>query len=252
MNLKDRKGIGERGPRFFSKAALLLTILPLWALWVYAYASMVSLERAVEALPRFYGMYLYKEHVRARIEETVRQLGLHEGRKEREGRGGWVDRLTEEEERRLQRAFGPDEGFIVVARPGFRILYPCRPPYGEAEFLGDPGGREAFMRTLQRMDETEVRSGYLSIASPGAPENQGKRCWYLAVVPAGADLLCVLAVPESRIRLSGGILEEAQEGLLQGRIKRFVSLTLPVVILSSLFIWILYRRSGMWNRGRDT
>ncbi len=252
MDLKDLKGDRETGPRFFSKAALLLTILPLWALWVYAYASMASLQREVEALPRFYGMYLYKEHIRTRLEETARQMVLYEDRRGREGDAGRVNGLTEEQQGSFDRLFGPNEALIILERPGFRILYPCEPPYGGAEFLDDPEGRTAFMRTLQRMDETEIRGGYLSILSAGASEHPGKRCWYLAVAPAGEDLLCVLAVPEARIRLSGGILEEAQGGLIEGRIRRFVSLTLPVVVLSSLFIWILYRRNRASNRGRGT
>ena len=62
--------------------------------------------------------------------------------------------------------------------------------------------------------------------------------------------MCVLSVPEEKVRLSGGILEESQEDLLQEKRMRFARLTLPVVVLSSLFIVILYRQSRQASRGR--
>ena len=78
MALKVSKKIQGASPRFFSKAALVVTILPLWALWVYAYATLETLQSEVEALPRFYGMYLYKEHVQSRLEGAARLMTLFE------------------------------------------------------------------------------------------------------------------------------------------------------------------------------
>jgi len=235
---KKRKGTS---PRFFSKAALLVTILPLWALWVYAYATLETLRSEVEALPRFYGMYLYKESIRSRLEGAARRMNLFE-----------LAGLTEAERARCGLFFGLEEELIVVERTGLRILCPSEPPYGSAEFLGEPDGRKAFVRTLQRMDAEGFRGGYFSVDTSDSSDRPDKRTWYLAMAPAGEDLLCVLAVPEEQVRLSGGILEGAKENLLQERQRRFVRLTLPVVVLSSLFIVILYRQSRQSNRGGGT
>ena len=51
----------------------------------------------------------------------------------------------------------------MVEREGLRILHPSEPPYGSAEFLGEPEGREAFLRTLKQMDANGFRGGYFSI-----------------------------------------------------------------------------------------
>lgn len=252
MALKVSKKIRGASPRFFSKAALLVTILPLWALWVYAYATLETLRSEVEALPRFYGMHLYKENIRSRLEGAARRMSLFEDQGGREIEGGRLAGLTEAERARCGFFFGPEEELIVVERTGLRILCPSEPPYGSAEFLGEPDGRKAFVRTLQRMDAEGFRGGYFSIDTSDSSDRPDKRTWYLAMAPAGEDLLCVLSVSEEQVRLSGGILEGAKEDLLQERQRRFVRLTLPVVVLSSLFIVILYRQSRQSNRGGGT
>ena len=246
MVLKVFEKIQGASPRFFSKAALVVTILPLWALWVYAYATLETLQSEVEALPRFYGMHLYKEHVQSRLEGVARMMTLFEVQ------GGRFEGLTRKEWERFDLFSGPEEALIVVERVGLRILYPSEPPYGSAVFLGEPEGREAFLRTLKRMDANGFRGGYFSIDTSDSPDESNKRSWFLAVAPVGEHLIGVLPVPEEQIRLSGGILEEAQENLLERRQRRFVRLTLPVVVLSSLFIVILYRQSRQSNRGRGT
>jgi hypothetical protein len=248
-------GISNRingvSPRFLSNAALLVTILPLWALWVYAYATLKTVQTEVEALPRFYGMYLYKEHVRSRLEGAARRMALFEEQQSGEAEGVWFEGLTEEEWESFDLFSGPEEALIVVKRTGLCILYPSQPPYDAAEFLGDPVGREAFLRTLRRMDEDGIRGGYFSIDTADGSGEESKRSWFLAVASVGEDLIGVLPVPEEQIRLSGGILEDAQENLLVERRRRFVRLTLPVVILSSLFIGILYRQARRYHPGRD-
>lgn len=238
------------GQRFFSKVALVVTILPLWALWFYAYATFESLQREVEALPRFYGMYLYKEHVRSRLEGAVRLMTHLEERRGESIVGDGIEYLTEEERERFRLFFGPEEALVVVERSGLRILYPSAPPYGSAAFLGEGEGRKAFLRTLRRMDVNGLRGGYLSIDASD-PEGPKQRSWFLAVAPVGEDLLCVLPVPEEQVRLSGGILEEAQENLIQERRRRFLRLTLPVVVLSTLFIAILSRGSKQSKSGSN-
>ncbi len=248
--LKISEKIKGVSPRFFSKAALLVTILPLWALWVYAYATFQSLQSEVESLPQFYGMYLYKEHVRSRLEGAARLMTLLEEEWDREIGESGVEELADEAWERFDLYFGPEEVPIVVDRNGPLILHPSEPPFESAEFLGEPVGREAFLRTLKRMDEDGLTSGYFSIDTADSPDRPRKRSWFLAVEPIGEDLMCVLPVPEEQIRLSGGILEEAQENLLQAKRGQFVRLTLPVVVLSSLFIWILYRQSRHSSRGR--
>ena len=252
MALKVSKKIKGTSPRFFSKAALVVTILPLWALWVYAYATLETLQSEVEALPRFYGMYLYKEHVQSRLEGVSRMMTPFEVQGGEEIEGGRFERLTQKEWERFDLFSGPEEALIVVERAGLRILYPSELPYGSAVFLGEPEGREAFLRTLKRMDANGFRGGYFSIDTSDSPDGSNKRSWFLAVAPVGEHLIGVLSVPEEQIRLSGGILEEAQENLLERRQRRFVRLTLPVVILSSLFIVLLCRQSRQSNRGRDT
>jgi|GEM_PF-3175074 len=248
MALKDFKKIPGASPRFFSKAALLVTILPLWALWVYAYATLETLRSEMEALPRFYGMYLYKEHVQSRLQGVARMMTLFEVQRGEGIKEGRFEGLTQREWERFDIFSGPEEALIVVERAGLRVLYPSEPPYGSAEFLGEPVGREAFLRTLERMDANGFRGGYFSMDISDSADGSDKRSWFLAVAPVGEHLIGVLPVPEEQIRLSGGILEEAQENLLERRQRRFIRLTLPVVVLSSLFIWILYRQSRQESR----
>lgn len=247
--MKILERMGGFSPRFFSTAALLVTILPLWALWFYSYATLQSLQNELEALPRFYGMHLYKDSIRSRLEGAARFMTLLEDPRVREAEEGSAGGLSDEAREALDLYFGPEELPILVERAGPVILYPSEPPFESAEFLGEPVGREAFLRTLKRMDEDGLRSGYFSIDTGDSAHPPRKRTWFLSVEPVGRDLVCVLPVPEERIRLSGGILEEAQENLLEVKRKGFVRLTLPVVVLSSLFIWILYRQSRQPARG---
>ncbi len=252
MALTVFKGNYVTSPRFFSKAALVVTILPLWALWFYAYATFRSLQGEVEALARFYGMHLYKEQAQYRLEGAARLMILWEGERREGIEEGGVEGLTGEEWERFRLLFGPDEEPILVERTGLRILFPSEPPYGAASFLDEPRGRKAFLRTLQTMVEGGLRGGYFSIESPDWPGPSNRRSWFLAVAPVAEDLLCILPVPEERIRLSGGALAEAQEDMLERRRRRFVRLTVPVVALSSLFLGILYCRSRRTSRDRDT
>ena len=97
MALKVFEKIQGASPRFFSKAALVVTILPLWALWVYAYATLETLQSEVEALPRFYGDYLYKEHVRSRLEGVARMMTLFEVQGDEEIEGGRFEGLSHKE-----------------------------------------------------------------------------------------------------------------------------------------------------------
>jgi hypothetical protein len=238
------KGAGTPSQRFFSKAVLVVTILPLWALWIYAYTTLKSLEREVEALPRFYGMYLYKENVRARLEEAARLVGLLEDERVRRvgGETPWV--FTEEGRESLDLLFGPDAALVVVEREGLRILYPSEPPYGNADFLNDAEARSTFLRTLQRMEANGFRGAYFSVDASDFSGESKRRRWFLTVAPAGEALLCVVPVPEERVSQSGGTLGEAQEDLLQERRRQFVFLSLPVVLLSSIFIGVLCRQQG--------
>jgi hypothetical protein len=252
MALKVTKKSKKPSPRFFSKAALVVTILPLWALWVYSYATLRSLQDEVEALPRYYGMYLHKEYVRARLEEAVRLMSLLEGQEVDRAEGGKAEVLTEAEQRKYGLFLGLEQGFVVVERRGLRILHPSEPPYGTADFLGEPEARAAFLRTLRRMDDKGSRGGYFSIDTSESSARSDKRSWFLAMAPVGEDLLCILPVPEEQVRQSGGILEDAQEELLRERRKRFVCLTLPVVVLSCLCIGILCRQIRPSRHGRDT
>jgi hypothetical protein len=222
----------------------------LWALWVYAYATLKTLQSEVETLPQFYGMYLYKENARSRLEGAAQRMTLLEGGLDTER--SRVEGPGEAEGERFDLLFGQEEALIVVERAGFRILHPSEPPFGAAEFLGEPAGREAFLRTLRQMDENGLRGGYLSIDTSNAADRPNKRCWFLTMAPVGEALLSVLSVSEEQVRLSGAILEEAKKNLLEQRRRRFIRLTLPVVVLSSLFIVILYRQSRQSNRGGGT
>lgn len=252
MALRVTKKTKRVDPRFFSKAVLFVTILPLWALWVYSYATFRSLQNEVKALPRYYGMYLYKEYVRARLDDTARLMSLLEGQEKDRTEEGEAEVLTRAEQRKYRTLFGGDETFILVERKGLRILHPSEPPYGTADFLGEPEARAAFLRTLRRMDDNGSRGGYFSIDTSDPFSQPDKRSWFLAMAPVGENRLCVLPVPEENVRQSGGILEDAQEELLQEKRKRFVRLTLPVVVLSCLFIWVLYRQNRPSGRGRGT
>jgi hypothetical protein len=244
------KRAGKPSQRFSSKAVLVVTILPLWALWIYAYATLEILQREVESLPRFYGMYLYKENVRARLEEAARLVGLLEDEGVRSSGGETTEVFTEEGRGSLDLLFGPEEALVVVEREGLRILYPSEPPYGAADFLDDAEARSAFLRTLQRMETNGFRGGYFSVDASDVSGESKRRRWFLTVAPAGEALLCVVPVPEERVSQAGATLEEAQEDLLQERRRQFVLLSLPVVLLSSIFIGVLCRQQGRSNRGR--
>jgi hypothetical protein len=249
MGFRKARGMS---PRFYSQAALVVTILPLWTLWIYAYATLRSLQGEVEALPRLYGIYLYKEHVQSRLAGAVRLVSLQEDRGGELVADGGPEAPVEAWGERFRLLFGPDEPFILMERTGLRILYPSKPPYGSAAFLNEREGRGAFLRTMQRMERKWIRGGYFSIDMPDSPGRSEKRSWFLAVAPVGERLLCVLPVPEERLVRSGGILEEAQANVLKERRRRFVRLTLPVVVLSSLFIGVLYRQARQSGRGRAT
>lgn len=242
---------GKPGASFYSKAVLLVTIVPLWALWIYAYANLRSLQGELDALPRFYGMHLYKEHIRARLQEAARQVSLLEEQSADGIKAGTVEAVTEEERKHLDLLFGPEESLVLVDRRGLRILHPSRPPYGSADFLAEPEATTAFLRTVRRIDEKGSSGGYFSIRTSDASGASATRGWFLAVAIAGEDLLCIVPVPEERIRRSGGILEEAQQNLLQASRRRFVCLTLPVVVVNTVLIGILYRKkgNGYWDRG---
>jgi len=144
----------------------------------------------------------------------------------------------------------PEGALIVVERQGLHIVHPTEPPYGSVDFLGEPEARTAFLRTLEGMEELGSRGGYFSIDTLAPLGESKKRRWFLLVAPAGEDLLCILPVPEERGRRTGDILAGAQGNLLREKRRRFVLWTLPVVVLSSLFIGILYRRQTKSDRGR--
>jgi hypothetical protein len=250
--LKVSRGTDERLKKFSSKALVVVTILPLWALWVYAYASLRSLQTEMETLPRFYGMHLYKEYVRARLEEAARVvsvLGEQRVQRTEEGTAKW---FGEEGRKNLAFLLGPEEAFVVVERGGLRILHPSGPPYGSAEFLVEPAARHAFLRTVQRMDASGSQGGYFSIENPDPEVHPSTHGWFLAMASAGEDLLCILPVPEEKMRQAGGVLQEAQKTLLEERRKKFLLVTLPVLLLSSVFIVILCRQQSDWDGERKT
>lgn len=215
---------------------LLATLLPLWVLWAYSYASLKGLQVETDRLPRFFGIHLYKQQV-------LRQLELFAGvvdQLDRVKSEAFTDALNEEfdlnEIGMLARLSGLDEALLLVRSKGLEILYPSSPGEKLAPVMGDSGDRRALLRTLQHIAENRAREGYFSIAPKDDSLGQGVSRWYLAVAYAGKDLLCVFMIPEETVSGAGATLQSAQEALFEDRLSRFLSCTLPVMVLSSILI----------------
>ncbi len=220
---------------------LLAVMLPLWGLWFYAYASLKNLVEGMDALPRFYGMHLYKEILQDRLEGAAAVLEA------------WEERLGEQTVAPYSSApplpAAGDVRFLVVDRREFRILYPTGPFENPraAGFLVGKAGRGAFLQTLRRLVAGGAGSGYFCLDEEESPRGEGRRCWFLSAAAAGKNLICVAAVSEDRLREAGGSLERAQRVLLRERSRRFAAVTLPVLVLCSLLAGRLLLRdaSGM-------
>lgn len=227
---------GKRRSAGLSTWSVLLTIIPLWALWVFAYVSLSTLQEGMEALPRFYGMHLFKEQVRMRLERAAREMDR--------GMGRSADGETERREVELWLRFEPS--LVVVDLRALEIVYPPPGQRGMVGFPGGPAQRAALLEILRKMVRNGSREGYFSLRLPVSSGSGSVERWFLSVEPAGLDHLCILPVPERVVKASGDILQEAQEALLAERRRLFVMASLPVVLLSSVLLIYLGmgRRSG--------
>ncbi len=240
--LKSMKKEGQAHHRVSTRSMLLVSILPLWALWFFSFFSYQNLLSEMETLPRFFGMHLYKEYIRGPLERFAKVVGVLESQHHAEKQEDGQDQFLEHDLERLALLSGVDTPFIVVRLKKQRILYPLGPTYESASFLEESDSRTAFFSTLQRIADNGSLEGYLFIdfTDPSQKEKTGR--WFLLAAPAAEDLFCILLVSEKKLAQSGSILQEAQEALLQEKLKQFRNATIPALLLTSTLIGLLHRQ----------
>ena len=232
-----RQPPGTRG--WLSRVALLLAmLLPVWAVWTYAYATIRGLRDEMGVLPRFYGIHLYKEQTRRQLESFARYAGSLD----QEGRlaaprlpnaGGSREKLSE-----AASLFGLDGPLLVLRRDRLQILYPAWPEGVLAVILGDAGYRKALFHVVSQMAAEGLSEGFCYLgASESAPEVNPR--WYLLAASAGQKILCVFMVPEKNVNGAGDHLLFAQDTLLREAVWRFLMVSLPIVVLSSVWLGML-------------
>ncbi len=229
----------------------LAVLLPLWALWAYSYASFRGLQVEANRLPRFFGVHLYKEQILEQLELFAVVVDQMEKGKSETTMDALGMRSGNREIGLLAQFSGLDEDFLLVRRKGLEVLYPSAPSERLTPVLGDPGNRRALLRTLQHITDSRAKEGYFSIDPRGGTPGPEVTRWFLAVAYAGQDLLCVFMIPEEAVHGAGATLQAAQEALFEDTQSRFLSFTLPVMILSSILIGILCLRRNPWGKERS-
>lgn len=222
-----------------SRAGLLLVlVLPLWALWIYAYVGLRDLRGGIDMLPRFYGMHLRRQEVQQRLElfaQVVARLDRETGKTAPE----WLGvRSVEEVVDEMAGLFGLEQPLLMVQQEGLEIRYPSSPQGPLAVILQDPGCRKALLHVLGRMTAGGLREAFCSLG-PGGPSPAVAARWYLVTACRGDGFLWVLMMPERTVDLAGSHLQAAQQALVEEGLDRFLTVTLPAVILASLLIGLV-------------
>ena len=248
MALHHRK---RRVAFWISRAGMTLTvILPLWALWIFAYMSFQTYKSEMEDLPYFYGIHLYKKQVQEQLERILKILVSPEG--QRWGTTPAEPDLESYEQQMDQMTllFGDDQSFLLVRMDGFQVLYPSVQSGDLSVILDNARYREAFFNTLERITESGSQEGYFSIYGEGVASPPESTFWLIIVASTGKGLLGLCLIPQRTLDRSGGILQSAQEAMLQENIDRFLYVTLPVVILSTVLIGFLCFQRKPLREGR--
>jgi hypothetical protein len=232
-----RRSAGARG--WLSRTALLLAmLLPVWAVWAYAYATLRGLRGEVGALPRFYGIHLHKEQTRKQLECFARFAGSMEDVGRLASPGLPNAREIRERLGEAARLFGLDGPLLVLGRDRLQVLYTASPEGTLASILGDAGTREALFLVVSKMAAEGLREGFCYLGASG-PAAAASARWYLLAAYAGRSILCVLMVPEKNVNGAGDHLLLAQDTLLRESLTRFVMVTLPIVFVSSMWLGML-------------
>lgn len=239
----------KAGSRFLRSGLIVATILPLWALWVYAFMSLLSLQSEMNRLPRFYGLHLYKNQILGQLELFAKVVDQFETRKPYSTLAYLHEKYNTSEIDQIANLFGLDNPFLLVQREGFRVIHPLEPTGDLAVLLQDPGIRKDFFRTLKRVTDKESKEGYFFVDARRSSSRPAVTRWFLTVAYAGEELLCILMVPEEQMDDSGKILQSAQEALFQETLKKFLYFSLPILILTSGLVGFLCFRGV--NPGKD-
>ncbi|MEW6443819.1 MAG: hypothetical protein AB1640_22985 [bacterium] len=190
-------------------------------------------------MARYYGEYLYKELLRnqlGRTAQVVESATKREGRAARSPSGADLARIAE--------LSGLEDALLLIRREQFRILYPAPADLeSSSAFLGDEGAREELLRTLSQMVMHGSEEGYFSLTWEGNPGPHEQR-HFVFVAPAGS-LLCVLLLPEQDMQISGGSLAGALPAVVAERLRGYLLLSIPFVMLASVLIWLAARGAAV-------
>ncbi len=229
--------------RWISRSGwILVTLLPLWALWGFSWFTLKGLENWMERVPRHYGIHLYKQQLQGQLELFARVIDLFENNGSRTRLEYLNQKYSRGEIDQMAVLFGLDSPIMIVQPEDFGILYPTRPSGPLAVLLENPASRGALVKTVKRMVDKGDKEGYFSLSGSGADPGSADRHWYLSVAYSGGNLLCILLVPEDSIQRSGETLQAAQGIRFQERLHRYLWITVPILALSSLLILLLSLR----------
>jgi len=226
-------------PNKYARSILWISILSLWLLWTYAYMNFQFLLKEMETLPHFYGMHLFKEHIRGPIDRFAKVISALKGDNDLENPQDYEALFLEHDLEMMVLFADLDTPFIVVQLEEEQVLYPPGPTFEKASFLEKPDSKIAFFRTLESIVANESKGGYFftDFVDPSNQQNTGR--WFLSVARAAKGLFCILLVPEERIKQSGKVLQEAQTALILEKQDRFRLFTLPILIPISILMWLL-------------
>ena len=229
-------------PNKYPKSILWISIFSLWLLWAYAYFNFQFLLTEMEALPHFYGMHLFKEHIRGPIDRFAKVINALKGDNDLENPQDYEALFVEHDLEMMVLFSDLDTPFIVVKLQGEQILYPPGPDFEKVSFLERKDSRIAFFRTLEKIDANDSKGGYFFTDFVDPSNLQGTGRWFLSVAEATEGLYCILLVPEERIKQSGKVLQDAQTALILEKQSRFRMFTLPILIPITILMWLLNSR----------
>jgi len=239
---------GSNVSRQISRLGLLLVmLLPLWALWFYSYASLTSLQGDTARLPYFYGMHLYKTHLRVQLEQLAATVDLMDLKIPAAGTEDPGNAFPQEELEQMARAFGLNTPLFLVQQGEARLLYPTAPTEDLAAILDDPDREQALLDALERLTSEGSQEGYFSLDTEDLPLPSGRMQWFLSVISAEDGIQFLLLVPEEALRKPGGILQAAHEALLREHLQQYLWATLPVLIFTSLLTGLLYYKRQTYD-----
>ena len=235
--MRGRAGRKHRGTLAWT--LWLAAVCPLWALWASSWISLWGVQDEIREMSRYYGVHVYKEHLRGQLGRVAEVVE----RAEAEGNAEEKDDRLGKELALLALLSGLEPHLLFLMGKEFQILYPLAPVRGPLSFLDEPEPREALFRAVRQMVRQQAQEGYLSLSRSAHPNPQADR-WFLVVEPAGEHLLCLLLLPEDKVDRSGSTLEGALSAMLKEKLRRYLLLTVSFLIVVSGLIGLLVRSAG--------